>query len=237
MDALHCDLETGLCTPAPLKAPLVPLAVPDGVVYVGDPMCSWCWGLSPALDSLRARATDLGLPFTPVVGGLRPGGGDAWTPSFRGFLRQHWEEVHERTGQPFSFELLSREQFTYDTEPACRAVVVARAELEVRGQASRTWEFFAALQRAFYVEGRDLAEVANYEPLCRAFGLDFDAFKASFESPAARQRTFEEFNVVRAWGVHGFPTVLFKRAGKLTSLARGYATAEELVRALGRATS
>lgn len=234
MNDAPCDLETGLCTPAPLKAPLLPLSVPDGVLYVGDPMCSWCWGLSPALDTLRTEAARLGLPFTPVMGGLRPGGGDAWTPEFRAFLRHHWEEVKERTGQPFSDALFERPHFTYDTEPACRAVVVARAELAARGQEPRTWEFFAAAQRAFYVEGADLTEAAAFAPLCRALGLDFDAFRASFESADARKRTFEEFNLVRSWGVQGFPTVLFKQGAKRVALARGFATAESMVASLRR---
>ncbi len=24
-------------------------------IYVGDPMCSWCWGFSPALEQMGTR--------------------------------------------------------------------------------------------------------------------------------------------------------------------------------------
>ena len=38
------------------------------LIYVGDPMCSWCWGFAPEIESL---ADD--YPIEVVVGGLRPG--------------------------------------------------------------------------------------------------------------------------------------------------------------------
>ena len=40
----------------------------SGLISVGDPMCSWCWGFAPEIDSL---ADD--YPVDVVVGGLRPG--------------------------------------------------------------------------------------------------------------------------------------------------------------------
>ena len=145
--------------------------------------------------------------------------------------------MHARTRQPFSFGLLERAHFDYDTEPACRAVVVARAELAARGQVERTWEFFAGLQRLFYVESTGLSDVAALAPLCASLGLDLDAFRAGVERAEARERTLEEFSLVRRWGVQGFPTVLFKQGTRLVPLARGFATAEQLVRSLDRAAA
>lgn len=46
------------------------------LIYVADPMCSWCYGFGPQLADLRARLADtLGapVPVTLVTGGLRPG--------------------------------------------------------------------------------------------------------------------------------------------------------------------
>lgn len=39
-------------------------------VYVGDPMCSWCWGFAPALEELQDRYD---IPLRTVMGGLRTG--------------------------------------------------------------------------------------------------------------------------------------------------------------------
>ena len=99
--------------------PLVPTdwKTDEEIIYVGDPMCSWCWGLSPQLNALQRYGQQLGIPFSLVMGGLRPGGGEAWNADFKGFLKHHWEEVTQRSGQPFGYGLFDLEDFNYDTEP------------------------------------------------------------------------------------------------------------------------
>lgn len=232
MENVACDPITGFCTPAALapEGPAEPAPAPDlELLYVGDPMCSACWGLAPGLKELQAYAAGRDLPFTVVVGGLRPGGGDAWTPAFRRFLRHEWETVGARTGQPFSTAFLERDAFDYDTEPACRAVVVAR---EMLGEGGDVYAFFASIQRRFYVEGEDPTRPAFYDAVCREHGLDADAFRARFDTPEARAATRAEFERVRSWGVRGFPTVLLRRGDQRTAVAVGYADADAMTEAV-----
>lgn len=229
MDAATCDPVTGLCTPAPLstEGDAADAAAPDlELVYVGDPMCSACWGLAPQLQTLRAYAAERGLPFSVVVGGLRPGGGDAWTPAFRRFLRHEWETVGARTGQPFSTAFLERPAFDYDTEPACRAVVVAR---EMTGDDGDVYPFFASVQRRFYAENEDPTQPAFYDAVCREHGLDADTFRAHFGTPEARAATRAEFERVRSWGVRGFPTVLLRCGDRRAAVAVGHAEAGDMI--------
>jgi putative protein-disulfide isomerase len=42
------------------------------IIYVGDPMCSWCYGFAPEITELKEKLTD--YEFKLVLGGLRPGG-------------------------------------------------------------------------------------------------------------------------------------------------------------------
>jgi len=42
------------------------------LLYVADPMCSWCWGFAPVIADICAAFGDR-LPVRPVMGGLRPG--------------------------------------------------------------------------------------------------------------------------------------------------------------------
>jgi len=186
-------------------------------------MCSWCWGISPALGQLKDWCTGEKIPFVVVVGGLRPGGGDPWNEDFRSFLRHHWEEIGQRTGQPFSFRLLERPHFDYDTEPACRAVVTARPLL-----GSAEFAFFEAVQRHFYVDNEDPKEPAFYRELLSRFGIDFGYFAERFASPAAREATLAEFRLNRSWGVTAYPTVLVRKGRNLTPIARGFATFEAM---------
>ena len=41
------------------------------LLYVMDPMCSWCWGFAPVVEALAEQAAAAGVPLQIVVGGLR----------------------------------------------------------------------------------------------------------------------------------------------------------------------
>ena len=75
----HCDTETGVCTPSELVT--TPSAIDTTqnieIIYVGDPMCSWCYGIAPELKKLKSHYDTKNIPFKIIVNGLRPGGGDA----------------------------------------------------------------------------------------------------------------------------------------------------------------
>lgn len=199
------------------------------VVYFGDPMCSWCWGISPQLERLRRWCVAEGLPFRLVLGGLRAGGGDAWDGRFRNFLRHHWQQVARSTGQPFNTGLLDLDFFEYDTEPACRSVITARMMGVVDELA-----FFASVQRGFYVDNEDPKRPAFHAARCGEFGMDPAAFVECFASNDARAATKADFAASRAAGVGGFPTVALRRNGEQTIIATGFATFDHMRRNISR---
>lgn len=217
-----CSTESGSCEAAALDPSRLQEGKPgvdSSLIYIGDPMCSWCWGMAPQLMQLRHHCQLIGLPFRVIVGGLRPGGGDPWNDSFKQFLAQHWREISSLTGQPFSYALLDRPEFEYDTEPACRSVVAARAWLD-----GNDLDFFSAVQQKFYTQNEDPRQSGFYREICAGFGLDFDAFVQAFESDAIKAMTRDEFRQSRALGVASFPTVLLRSEGRVTQIASGYST-------------
>lgn len=223
----YCDPVTGICAPSTLQELNTigtnEIADRQEIIYVGDPMCSWCWGISPALKQLRDHFIPEKIAYRVLVGGLRPGGGDKWDDSMKGFLRHHWEQVSAASGQPFGYDLMELDEFNYDTEPSCRAVVAARPLVR-----EKEMEFFEAIQRKFYVESQDPNEVSFYESICKAFDVDFSEFKTRFESEEAKKETMEEFQLNRSWGVSGYPTVILLNNDKLHMIAHGYATFEQM---------
>lgn len=227
----NCDPETGVCLAPELAAEARPALEPEGVRravhYVGDPMCSWCWGLAPVLQELAEYCAGHGIVFTVTVGGLRPGGGDLWNESFTAFLRHEWQTISRVTGQPFGFSLLERERFDYDTEPACRAVVVMDGLLGAGKAGGRSdgrllLNFFAAIQRKFYVDGADPKEVDFYRDICPQVGVSFEHFSTVFQSEEAKRQTRVQFERCRNWGVRGFPSILVDDRGRIGVLASGY---------------
>ena len=95
------------------------------LIYFADPMCSWCWGFSPTINRVVERyGSD--MVIEPIMGGLRAGNTELLDAKGKEYIRGHWQHVHKASGQPFDFTFFDRDDFVYDTEPACRAVVTMR---------------------------------------------------------------------------------------------------------------
>ena len=170
------------------------------LLYIADPLCSWCYGFGPELDGLVARRPDAKLDL--VMGGLRPFNREPMSEAFRAMLLEHWRHVAEATRLEFSTAALEGPGFVYDTEPACRAVVTAR-----HLDASRALPFMHAVQRAFYRDGLDATGTDVLADVARACGYERARFADSFESGAMREATRRDFARSQALGVAGFPTL------------------------------
>lgn len=179
-------------------------------------MCSWCWGFSPVIAALHAHVGGR-VPVHVIVGGLYLGVTTPMTEEAKARVRGHWERVHELSGQPFDFTFFQREDFVYDTERACRAVVAAR-----RLDPARTLPFLAHLHRAFYAGNRDLTDPAVLAAEAAAFGLDRVDFETMFEDEETLQVTLWDFNTARRLGATAYPTLLAQDGTRAAAITIGY---------------
>lgn len=206
-------------------------SAPVALIYVGDPMCSWCYGFGVPLAQLLGRFP--GTPVQLVLGGLRAYNTQVMDAALKAKLRGAWAGVAQRSGQPFSEALFESEDFIYDTEPACRAVVTVREHAPQLALA-----MYHAIQQAFYAHGRDTTKAAVLGEIWdEVHGRSNEArshidFLRDFESHAMRQRTRDDFAQAQDWGVRGFPTLLAVGDGQTQLLTNGYADAEVLMERL-----
>ncbi len=173
------------------------------IIFVVDPMCSWCWGFAPVIEQLYATGADK-YDFSLVVGGLRTKGEMVWDESSKRYLKEHWEEVAKRTGQPFSDALFEKEDFEYDTYPACKAVVTVR---ELWGN-EQSFEYLHRLQRAFYDESRDIAKLDVLSELLEETGGDARSFRDFYHTSRAELLMQHDFAKARSMGANAFPSVV-----------------------------
>lgn len=192
------------------------------LIYFGDPLCSWCYGFSPemseALDSLAEE-----VDFQLVMGGLRPYNTETMA-DLGDFLQHHWEDVNERSGQPFSYGILKDKTFVYDTEPACRAVVLMR-ELKPASE----FEFFKQVQTEFYKENKNTNLTETFAELAEDFGLDKTDFAKKFESDEFKEKVKKDFSYSQNVGVRSFPTLVLQNGDDLYLIAQGYVKAETII--------
>lgn len=199
------------------------------LLYVMDPMCSWCWGFAPVADALVEQASAAGVPLHLVVGGLRTGSGAALEPTTKRYILEHWHAVQNTTGQPFKFDDALPDGFVYDTEPACRAIVAARSLAP-----DIAWNLVKEIQQAFYLEGRDTTKASVLAELAEKAGLPRIEFAEAFDSAEQHAATASDFSWVQDLGIAGFPTLLAERDGQLALLTNGYQSLDELAPLLSR---
>ncbi len=195
-------------------------------VYVGDPMCSWCWGFAPVLDRMQAVYD---IPIRVVVGGLRPGpDADVLDDRLESFLAHHWHQVEEASDQPFDDEFLKRRDgWRYDTEMPAIAVVTMRSLDE-----KAVLPFHSRLQRAFYAEGIDITDPDNYPALLEDYTVDHEEFMSRLQTSEMRELAWADFAEARSLGVAGFPSLLVFDGEQYGVVTRGFQPAESLLPAL-----
>ncbi len=198
------------------------------LLYVMDPMCSWCWGFAPVLESLAEQAAAAGVGLQLVLGGLRRDG-VAIDAAARVRYLGYWQAVNASTGQLFNFEAGLPEGLVYDTEPACRALVTARSLAP-----DMVWPLTQLIQRAFYTEGVDVTRASVLVELAERAGIPRIVFAEAFDSVEQRAATAADVSWVQDLGIAGFPTLLAERNGQLALLTNGYQPLEVLQPLLAR---
>ena len=189
--------------------------------YVGDTMCSWCWGFAPTVERLQGHYA---FPMRLINGGLRPGpNAQALDDDMRAYLNQAWARVAAASGQPFNDAVLDTEGWIYDTELPARAVVTMRAHNE-----SQEWQFFKRLQLAFYAEGEDVTNESVYPGILNDFSVDVDAFMADLADEKSRLAAWEDFEQAQVMQAQGFPTLLLRTGSDMATVTRGYRAFEDI---------
>ena len=193
------------------------------LLYFADPRCSWCWGFAPAAEALAARFAD-DAPLSVVVGGLHCGTRRPLDARTKAKIREHWEHVHEASGQPFDHAFFERERFVYDTEPSCRGVVAAR-----RICAEGALPMLERLHRAFYAENRDVTDETELVALgAELLGVPEARFREVYEAEETLGETYADFQLARELGVTGFPTLLARKACSMTVVTQGWQPLERI---------
>jgi putative protein-disulfide isomerase len=188
------------------------------LIYFADPMCSWCWGFVPVMASVRRIWGD-DLPVRLVMGGLRPGTDKPMTEAAKASTREHWGHVNEASGQPFDYGFFEREGFVYDTDPAARAVVLARSASETLALA-----LLVRIQGAFYAQNQDVTDFDVLADLAAEVGFEREGFRATLPDEQLKRQTWQDYATSQRAGVTGFPTLIAGpgQDGTYVALSRGW---------------
>ena len=192
------------------------------LIFMTDPICSWCWGTLPAIFELQNQFRER-LEFKLKCAGLQVGAREPLTKAHVNNLVRLWHEVADVTGQAFSFKLPDDPDFIYHSELACRAIQIARSHLN-----EEPWELFQQLQHAFYVESRNLTDLDVLYELVSSTGIKESEFMTSIQDEDLVELTRAEIDWCEKLGISALPTVFLDLGQGPRLVAGGYATAGSL---------
>ncbi|HIF41808.1 MAG TPA: DsbA family protein [Planctomycetes bacterium] len=200
----------------------------DTLIYVADPMCSWCWGFRTIRDRVLAALSE-GTPVRYVMGGLAPDSATPMDDETRGYVRQAWKAVEQATGASFNWEFWSECQPRRSTYPACRAVLLAE---RLRSGAGPL--MFDRIQQAYYQEARNPSDTGTLVALARDLGFDDGAFERELNAPGTQALLEADLAFRRELNVHSFPTLILESGEERVVLTEGYSDAEQVLACLPR---
>jgi len=187
------------------------------LIYFADPMCSWCWGFSPVIEQLRERYADA-FDITLILGGLAPGTSEPLDAYRKDTIRSHWQHVTELSGQTFDPGFFDRDDFVYDTEPACRATVTVRTILP-----GTEFDYLRSLHEAFYTGNRDITDAETLADVAAQCGADAEQFSNAYHDPKTALATGNDFSITQSAGIKGFPAVVVgNESTGLAAITVGY---------------
>jgi len=201
------------------------------IIYVLDALCGWCYGFTPAVTQFHHDVKGK-VNFRLLHGGLWPGErARPMDDSLVNHLSRGMPLVTRKTGQQFGDafkkKIVEDASFIYDTEPAARAAVTARA-LSQETDACLEVAFVNKIQQAFFIEGRDINKRETFVAIAESLGLDSEEFSALYESKAMKASVVQQFTEARVLGVASFPTMLYKQGDLIEVLSGGVESLDNL---------
>jgi putative protein-disulfide isomerase len=195
------------------------------LIYVHDPMCSWCWGFEPARQKIFAAVAGQ-MQIRRMVGGLAPDSDVAMPEAMRSMLQQTWQRIEQMIpGTEFNFDFWQKCSPRRSTYPANRAVIAAREQGDEFDS-----HMTARIQRAYYLEARNPSDESTLIELAADIGLDADLFAASLVAESTQHELITEIQATREMGIDSFPSLAVHKTDGLRHIGLNYTDPEGMIR-------
>ncbi len=195
------------------------------VYYIYDVLCSWCYGFSPVMHQFHEAHKD-DFEFRVMSGGMVLGEQEGPIGDLPQSIKDGFKRVTELTGREFGddfYAMLEEGSAQLSSLPGALAMAAFRTY-----QPDNTIAFAKRMQEAIYQEGLAPNEAKTYGHCAEDFGMNSTDFMKLMVDKERLELVKTEFQVVKSWGIQGFPSVVYQEKDKAYFLARGYTDSAQL---------
>lgn len=206
----------------------------DKIIYVFDPMCGWCFGFGKVMGEFHQAYKD-SFEFDIVSGGMVVGDREGPIGDFADYILGAYKRVEEYSGmyygQAYLDQLKTKTLWTSSVKPAIAI------ETFKSFNTKDVLAFAHEVQKAYFVDGKDLRDETVYLQLIKPYGINEKDFLTKLTSEEMRKQTNDWFQTTSNWGVTGYPMVILVRKGKYYAIAKGFTDLETLKQTAGTIVS
>lgn len=192
------------------------------LIYVMDPMCSWCWAFREPLLAFLENHPELELSL--LMGGLAPDNDQPMPYEQQQKIQEIWHHIEKLTGTQFNHEFWVKNVPKRSTYPACRAVITAK----LIGGEKAELEMAEAIQKAYYLRAMNPSESSTLIRLAEDIGLEREQFEPMYLSYEIVNLLTRQLEESRQLGIRGFPALLVQTSESLEPLTLGYTDLNKL---------
>jgi predicted DsbA family dithiol-disulfide isomerase len=200
---------------------------PVRILVWSDYVCPFCYLERPVLERVKAELGDR-IEIDWRAFELRPEPEPTLDPDAE-YLHRVWDQSVYPMAQERGLDRMKLPPVQPRSRKAHEAAEFAR-------EAGLLDAMNGALFRAFFEEGRDLADVAVLIDIGRSVGLDEDGLREALDSGRHAERVVEDEHLARQIGISGVPALIVTAGAQayLVSGAQAYETVKDVI---GRALS
>jgi len=190
------------------------------LVYIMDPMCSWCWAFKPVIEEIRAAFPEFNVYTLP--GGLAPDSSEPMPEAQKVQISSIWKKIESTVGTTFNHDFWTQCEPRRSTYPTCRALLLAR-------DIGKENEMIESIQRAYYLNAQNPSDMATLALCAAEIGMDIEPFKQAMVSDELDQRLQQELTFHQRLGVQGFPSLVLKVADRWMGIGLDYKDAKPMI--------
>ncbi len=195
------------------------------LIYIHDPMCSWCYAFDSSLTALQKELPDF-IRIKKIVGGLAPDTTNPMPVELQQKIQQTWRRIEQTVpNMKFNYDFWMINTPVRSTYPACRAVLAARQQGDDVED-----KMIGAIQTAYYQKAKNPSLESTLLECALEVGLDANRFADDLTSNEIEEELQNEIRIARKLGVISYPSLLLEHNGRIFPATVDYLDHETMIR-------
>ena len=195
------------------------------LLYIHDPMCSWCYAFVSSLTALQKELPDF-IRIKKIAGGLAPDTTNPMPVELQQKIQETWRRIEQTVPNiQFNNEFWIINTPVRSTYPACRAVLAARQQgVDVEDK------MIGAIQTAYYQMAKNPSLQSTLLECALNVGLDANRFADDLTSNEIEEELQNEIRIARKLDVISYPSLLLEHNGRLFPVTVDYLDHETMIK-------